>query len=186
MLTKITSQIIKESRLLLYVSIILLLSSALFYFLVIPQVNKLIVNRTEYKSVNNLISSESGFLQIKKDIQLKNDKLIEKVASFSGPLSDGTPELSYFLETLIAKAKASEIRFVKMEPQAENKGRDFNMFPILLDFTTTYHSLGQFVSSIEKLPQLYRVNRIFIEAKSEGRIGVKILITCLIPLKEKP
>lgn len=163
-------------------SAVFLVSIALKYVLV-PQCTQLLTRQNELSKYQMLISSESGYSQIKQEIEEKIDLLKGKVNSFSSVSTDSR-DLSSFLETLISKARASDIRFVKMQPQAETKTAEHILFPVILDMTTTYHALGQFVSSLEKLPHLFRIDRLAMECKNEGNMEVKILVTCFIPLQE--
>ena len=72
-----------------------------------------------------------------------------------------------------------------MEPLPETLNKDFRIVPIVLDFGTTYHALGTFVASVEKAPQMFKINRLFVEANGDGKVGVKLMITCFIPVQEK-
>jgi Tfp pilus assembly protein PilO len=80
---------------------------------------------------------------------------------------------------LIARAGAADIRFVKMLPQQEVVHGDRIEFPVVLETTASYHSLGRFVSSLEKLPAVLRIERLAITAQKSD-LDVKILITCFL------
>lgn len=175
----------KESILIFTMCSSILICIIMARFAIIPQIKMVLDKYQQYKSISGLISSEAGLAKICGEIKSKNQLLKGKVDAFYGQSSETTHDISGFLETLIDKAKISDIRFVKMVPQEESHNQDFTLSPIVLDFTTSYNSLGQFVSAIERTPQMYRINRLYIEAKGEGKVDVKLMITCFIPLQEK-
>ena len=45
--------------------------------------------------------------------------------------------------------------------------------------TTSYRSLGRFVSSLEQLPQALRIDRLAITEEKNG-LMVRLLVTCFI------
>lgn len=151
-------------------------------YLIIPSYLDLQSKRQELKNYLTMISSENGYQTIKNEIMVKTRLLQNRVDTIAGTTTESR-DLSSFLELLINKARASDIRFVKMQPQPETKNEDFQFFPVLLEVTTTYHALGQFLSSLEKLPHMFRVDRLAMEAISDTSIEVKILVTCFIPLQ---
>ncbi len=171
--------------LLLTVGTAVLITAVLLRYAIIPELNSLSDNIHQYTTVNELISSEAGFSKIVDQIKKKNNAVQKKLLSLIGNTSENAHDLSGFLETLINKANSSDIRFIKIEPLAETQNQDFKISPIVLNFTSTYNALGQFVSSVENIPQMYKVDRLFLEAKSDGKVGVKMMVTCFIPVQEK-
>ncbi|HEX2956803.1 MAG TPA: type 4a pilus biogenesis protein PilO [Chitinispirillaceae bacterium] len=162
----------------------LLITVSLLTYVIVPkwlEVQKVKIQLNKYR---NLISSENGFAQIKNDIKEKNRLLSEKLDKISNKLSN-TQELAGYLELLIEKGKTHDIRFVKMQPQPEIKNQDYTFFPILLEMSTTYNSLGHFISSLEKLPYYFKVERLAIESITSGRIEVKLMVTSIIPTREE-
>lgn len=178
-------KIVRESTLILIVGLAVLITAVAVRYAVIPQIKVLNTNIRQYQKINALISSESGFAKVIDEIKTKNDRIQKKLSTYSGSTNESAHELSGYLETLISLAKVSDIRFVKMEPLPETVNKDFRTTPIVLDFSATYHALGQFVASVEKSPQMFKINRLFVEANGQGKVGVKLMITCFIPVKEK-
>ena len=181
MLNEYITKLRKESFTLLLFSISFLIFSALITYAVLPRYRIFRSGREDLARYRELISSENGYSIIKNELKSKNEQLEKSVDSFSGTRSD-PGELSTFLEMLISKARVSDIRFVKIQPQTESKNDDFVLFPVVLDMRTTYHALGQFLASLEKLPYMFKVERLSITAVNESSIEVKILVTCYIPL----
>ncbi len=162
----------------------LLITASLLNYMIVPQWHEAQKVSTELKKYKALISSENGFAQIKSEIESKNRHLIEKLDTISNSLSN-TQDLAGYLELLITKGKTHDIRFVKMQPQPEVKNQDYTFFPILLEMSTTYNSLGHFISSLEKLPYYFKVERLAIESRASGRIDVKLMVTSIIPTREE-
>lgn len=178
-------KIVREFTLVLTLGIAVFASTILLRYAIIPQINLLRSNVQQYHAINTLISSEAGLTEVIDEIKQKNNRIQKKLSNYSGAATENARDLSGFLETLISLAKVSDIRFVKMEPLPETINRDFRTVPIVLDFGTTYHALGSFVASVEKAPQMYKINRLFVEANGAGKVGVKLMITCFIPVLEK-
>lgn len=160
----------------------LLLSVALANYIIIPKWQEAFKIKTQLNKYRQLISSENGFAQIKNEIEAKNKLLNEKLEKISGSLSN-TQELAGYLELLIDKAKSNDIRFLKMQPQAEIKNQDYTLFPVLLEMSTTFNSLGRFISALERLPYYFKVERISIESGKSDKIDIKLMVTSIIPNK---
>jgi Tfp pilus assembly protein PilO len=178
-------KIVKESVLVLTVGTAVLASTIILRFAIVPQINLLRSNIQQYNTINSLISSENGLTKVIDEIKVKNERIQKKISTYSGSATENVRDLSGFLETLISLAKVSDIRFAKIEPLPESINKEFRNVPIVLDFGTTYHALGSFVASVEKAPQMFKINRLFVEANGEGRVGVKLMVTCFIPVQEK-
>jgi Tfp pilus assembly protein PilO len=149
--------------------------------LTIPLYTNLEATNREVNQYRNLISSENGYLKIQSNIQMMIKQLEKELSLFSGSSTSNPNDLSAFLELLIDKARASEIRFIKMQPMPESESIDYSQSPVLLELSTSYHALGQFLSSLEKLPHMFRIDRISLEVNKTNALDVKILVTCLIP-----
>ena len=174
-------KLIQEAPLFFIVTTALLVVLSLFRYSILPLYQNAVIQNKELRRYRALISSESGYALIKKEIGEKIELLKGKLQ----PLPEHkniTSDPSTFLETLITVARETDIRFVRLQPQTESQTEDYKLYPVLLDFTTSFHTLGQFISSIEKLPHMYRVNRLGITTAKGGKCVVKLLITCLIPL----
>ncbi len=180
--TELLNRISKESLFIFIFSAALFLAAVSIQRFIIPQLVQYRQNSAILSGYLELISSENGYSQIRSEIENKIGQLQKKVNRQTGNISEQAG-LSAFLEALISKARASDIRFVKMQPQAESKNEDFTLYPVILEMSTTYHALGQFVSSLEKMPFTFKIERLAMESKAEGGIEAKILVTCFIPLQ---
>lgn len=173
-------KLINEAPVLFIASSALFLVLTLFRYVIIPQYYQFTMLQKEHTRYRERISSESDYALIKEEITDKIAILENKLHS-SGTTSSMPHDAGSFLEELISVARKADIRFVKMQPQEESRSEEYTYYPVLLDLTTTYHALGQFLSSLEMLPHLYRVDRLAINTVPTGKCSVKLLITSLIP-----
>lgn len=178
----IIGQLNSEALPLFTFCISLMITALLLTYVIVPKRQESQKVFTQLSRYKGLISSENGFAQIKSEIESKNKLLNEKLDTISNALSN-TQDLAGYLELLIAKGKTHDISFIKMQPQTEVKNQDYTFFPILLEMSTTYNSLGHFISSLEKLPYYFKVDRLAIESSASGRIDVKLLVTSIIPTR---
>ncbi len=168
--------------------IAILLTAVLVRIGIMPQISMLSTNHSIHASTKKLIADEAGLNSIADEIRDKNIRLQMRLDASSGSSAvkdTGTDDLSGYLELLIAWAKAADIRFVKMEPGQEKIEHGMKQYLITLQFTSTYHALGQFVNSVEKKPQFYSIDGLYVEARNEGRVEAKLGIVCTIPVKGK-
>lgn len=183
MYINIIKKLKRESIPLAVICVAVFLTATTLRYLLVPAYLSFQNYRMELKNYQSMISSENGYQEIKNQIMVKTRLLQSRVDTIAGAVNESR-DLPAFLELLINKARASDIRFVNMQPQQETRNEDFQFFPVILDVTTTYHSLGQYLSSLEKLPHMFRVDRLSIESISDSSIEVKILVTCFIPLQD--
>ena len=180
MSTSYLKKLVNEAPILLIVGIACLLVTVVFRFVFIPGYQQIHTLKKEYRHYQDQISSESGYKEIKLKITGKIDTLTARIAPETEQ-KDTATDLSGYLEKLIAVGRKADIRFVRMQPQEESVTRDYRLNPVMLALTTTYHELGQFITELEKLPNLFRVDRLALSASETGKCDVKLLVTCLIP-----
>jgi Tfp pilus assembly protein PilO len=177
-----------ESVSILVCGIMVLLIAVLWRFGIMPQIAMLSTNRTDHIATKKLIADEAGLNGVAGEIRDKNVRLQKRLDALSGSNAVKgavTDDLSGNLEMLIACAKAADIRFVKLEPGQEKIERGMKLYPVTLQFTSTYHALGQFVNSVEKKPQLYSIDGLYVEARNDGYVEAKLGIICTVPVKGK-
>ncbi|MBN1309425.1 MAG: type 4a pilus biogenesis protein PilO [Chitinispirillaceae bacterium] len=174
----------REAPLALVAGIALLFIAALLRFALLPQIDRLILNRRELTRYRTLISSENNYREIKQEITNKIKLLRNRLAPLPKQKKD-SGDLSGYLETLIDVARKHNIRFGRIQPQDEMHTADFDFYPVLLVLTTSYHELCRFITALEKLPTLFSVDRLAMDAASEGKCDIKLLVTCIIPAEPK-
>jgi Tfp pilus assembly protein PilO len=177
-----------ESVSILICGIMVLLAAVLWRFGIVPQIAMLSTNRSNQILTKKLIEDEAGLNSVTGEIRDKNMRLQKRLDALSG--NNGvkgavTDDMPGNLEMLIACAKAADIRFVKLEPGQEKIERGLKRYPVTLQFTSTYHALGQFVNSVEKKPQSYSIDGLYVEARNDGRVEAKLGIICTVPEKRK-
>jgi Tfp pilus assembly protein PilO len=173
-------KILGETPLLFLLAAALAVTGALVHFVVLPACGTLLSRHAERTRYETIISSESGFQLLKKEIGAQIATLEHRLTSLPDR-ETVTADPGSFLELLIATARKSEVRFTRMQPQEEQASGTITRYPVLLSFTTSYHELGQFIAALEKLPYLFSVDRVAISTDDKGECNVRLLATCLIP-----
>jgi len=173
------NKITRHAPLLAAISGSLLVMALGIDLLCVPMYKSILVQQKEYTYYQSRISSESDYGDLKQDI-LQKIVTLEAITS-QNKKETPTADISSYLEYLITLGKQSNISFVRMQPQEEEKGATSSLHPILLVLTSTYNDCGRFIASIEKLPHLYRVERIALDATENGKCNVKLLLACRIP-----
>ena len=166
------------------VSCAALLSLALVRYALMPQWQAYRAADAEVSHVKTLVSDKDRYGAIRARLLGKQRQLAQAYGRLapaqSGPAAG---DLSGLLQLLIARARDADIRFVKMLPQQETRRQSQGEYPVILEMTTAYHSLGRFVSSLEELPRFFRVERLAITAQKNG-LDVRILVTCFLAKTE--
>ena len=138
----------------------------------------------EVSHVKMLVSDKDRYGAIRTRLIDKQQQLSHGYARLApGQAGPAAADLSGLLQLLIAKAKDADIRFVKMLPQQEARRQGRAEYPVVLEMTTAYHSLGRFVSSLEDLPRVFRVERLAVTAQKNG-LDVRVLVTCFLAKTE--
>jgi Tfp pilus assembly protein PilO len=162
---------------LLAFSCAMFLCLALVYFIALPQWASFSRCAGRLNYLEDVLSEKSGAAALKSRFLDLQDSLKSASASLSLEFGE-TRDLPGILRLLIAKANAADIRFVRMQPQTETALGATVTYPIILELTTTYHSLGRFISSIESMPHLVRVDRLALIAGRNTTVEARILVTC--------
>jgi Tfp pilus assembly protein PilO len=139
--------------------------------------------RKEVSLYKTLIDGSSEYEEFKNEIKDKQTQLEKKHTELTQGLAD-PQDLSGLLQMIFDKAWDADIRFDKTVPQKETQGKDYMHYPVLLEMSTTYKSLGKFVSSLERMPQIVRVDRVAMSAKDNETISARMLITCFLRLQK--
>ncbi len=138
--------------------------------------------RKEVMKYKTLVSRDTEYDELKNAIRGKLKSLEEKHTELTQGLAD-PQDLSGLLQMIFDKAWDADIRFDKTIPQPEVRGTDYIHYPVLLEMTTSYNSLGKFVTSLERIPQIVRVERVAITVLNDESIYARVLITCFLSLQ---
>jgi Tfp pilus assembly protein PilO len=157
-----------------------LLSLALVRYAVAPQWQRYGALTAEVSHMKSLVSDKNRYQAIKTRL-LDKQQLLARTCARIAPGASGlaAADLSGLMQLLISRAREADIRFVKMLPQPESQRQGMVDFPVILEMTTSYQSLGRFVSSLEELPQTIRVERLALTARKNA-LDVRILVTCFL------
>ena len=183
MYTAIKRAINKELVPLVSLVLALFICTSLLLYVIIPTVQRSLDLQDELSRYKTLIRGDEKYGKLKNEIREKQKELEKKHTELTQGLAD-PHDLSGLLQMIFDKAWQAEIRFDKTVPQKEVKGKDYIHYPVLLEMTTTYNQLGKFISSLENIPQIVRVNRVAIMAKDDEKIRVPVLITCFLSLQQ--
>lgn len=159
-----------------------LVSLLMMRYCMVPQREALTANRAVLASFNNSIIKENGNASFRKQLSEDRDSLKIKYRDLLRE-TGGSHDLSGVLQMIIAKANAADIKFVKMQPQAETKSGASTVYPMILELTATYYSYGRFIAALETQPSVVRVDRIAITSQKNGLLDIRTLITCFIQTK---
>ena len=129
-----------------------------------------------------LISGQTDYEELKKEIRQKQTLLEKKHTNLTEGLADPR-DLSGLLQMIVDKAWNADIRFNKIIPQQEVRGKDYIHYPVELEMQTNFNSLGKFISSLERMPQIVSVDKVAITAINGTSIQGLILITCYLSKK---
>lgn len=174
-------KITREAPLIAIISGSLMIIALVANILGIPVYNRILRQQKEFSYYESRISSESDYGDLKQDILQKIGHLqtYKQQSDHNIPATD----ISSYLEYLITLGRENNISFTRMQPQAERSEGEYTIHPLLLVLTTGYHNLGTFVSSLEQLPHLYRIERLALDAGEPDQCTVKILLHCRIPVE---
>jgi Pilus assembly protein, PilO. len=147
-----------------------------------PRWEALTANRAVLERFKDSILKENGKASLIQQLTYDRDSLTIKNQNLMGEIG-GTHDLSGVLQMIIAKANAADIKFVKMQPQAEIKAGTSMNYPIILECTASYYSYGRFIAALETRPSVMRVDRIAMTAQKNGLLDIRTLVTCFIQTK---
>lgn len=160
----------------------ILVSTVIVRLLILPVWQNGSEDRNKVFRYKTLISGQSEYEALKNEIREKQTLLEKKHTNLSEGLADPR-DLSGLLQMIVDKAWNADIRFDKILPQQEVSGKDYIHYPVLLEMQTNFNSLGKFISSLERMPQIVSVDRVAITAKDGSSIQGLILITCYLNKK---
>ncbi len=157
-------------------------SSVLVRYAIVPDWLQNATIRKEVRKYQTLIRRTTEYDELKNAIREKQQMLEKKHTELTQGLAD-PHDLSGLLQMIFDKAWEVDIRFDKTIPQTEVRGADYIYYPVLLEMRTSYNSLGKFLASLERMPQIVRVDRVAITATTEKNIYARLRITCFLSLQ---
>jgi Tfp pilus assembly protein PilO len=160
-------------------SIAVCISLTVIQYGIRPQWENMSVAYSRLIEVKGTLAEKNIPEVLEKRLTTLHDSLDRNFKELSQEFGE-TKDLPAILRMLIEKANASDIQFIKMQPTSESASGKTGAYPIVLEMTTTYHSLGRFVSTLEAVPNLVHIDRIAITASTNATLGVRIQVTCYL------
>ncbi len=160
-------------------SLSLFASLGLVRYIAIPQWESLGAGHSRLTAVKTCLSGRNGLESVKRRLMAKQDTLQGKNSELSRHFGE-TKDLPGALRMLIEKANSADIQFVKMQPPSEGAPDKDGRYPIVLEMTASYRSLGRFISSLEAVPHLVHVDRLAVSAARNAMIEIRMQVTCYL------
>jgi Tfp pilus assembly protein PilO len=160
-------------------SVCLLVSLLLARYIAQPQWETFGATHARIASLNKTLSDPHGIDSIITRLLAQQDSLTGKFHDLSLHFGD-TKDLPGALRLLIEKANVADIQFIKMQPRSEGAPDKDGRYPIVLEMTAPYHSLGRFIASLEAVPHMIHVDRLSITANRNAMLDIRIQLTCYL------
>ncbi len=160
-------------------SLSLLISVFIIKSLVLPLLTNNINTSVKIKEYSVLVDDSKNNTILKAEIIKKQEMLEKKHTLLSSGMADAS-DLSALLQLIFDKAWKNDIRFDKTTPQPMITTKTSIHYPVILELTTSYKKLGSFISSLEALPQIMRVERVAITAKGREKVSAILMVTCFL------
>lgn len=167
-----------------YISIFILSTSLLisvwtFSNFGLPLLKSNISTQRQIKEYSVLINDSKNNTILKTEILKKQEELEKKHTVLTSGMADAS-DLSSLLQLIFDKAWKNKIRFDKTTPQAMIETSTSIHYPVILELTTDFNKLGRFVSSLEAMPQIMRVQRLAVTSKSKDSVSAVLQVTCFL------
>ena len=183
MQTSIGARIERELVTICVVSGALFLASLALRYAVAPGVQRLAAARRTVADMTRRVEKESGNQGLQAEIEAKQQRLNDKLASLRSGLADPS-DISSLLQVVFNKAWEAGVRIEKAEPQEQSQQKLHVAYPLLIEITGTYNSVGKFVSLVESSPQFLRIERLALTSKPGGVLQARALVACFLAPKE--
>jgi Tfp pilus assembly protein PilO len=138
--------------------------------------------------------NEAGLVELKKKAQTEASK--SQVLGEIGALENNFTKLKNKIngksvDSIIHKvgnfAKESSVELINIRPMQEKKFGIYSRYPFDLQLSAaSYHSIGKFISTLEKSPDLYFIETLNINqgAGNESKVAAKIVLSTIL-IEEK-
>lgn len=183
MLIRIKRTLTAELLALTCLCVSLCLSLAGMRYLLLPRLTTIVALRQEVARYSTLITGSTQYDELKNEIRQKQKLLEQKHTLITQGLADPR-DLSSLLQLIFDKAWESRIKLDKTTPQEEVRTKESLQYPLVLELTNSYTNFGTFISALEKIPQIVRIERVAVTALDAGQIQAKLLVTCSLALQE--
>jgi Tfp pilus assembly protein PilO len=147
--------------------------------LVVPQTRAAATRLAALAGYRVLAIANNSHEAVRERIVSDRQKLEAKQALLTGGLT-GHGDISATLQLLMEQGRSANVRFIRVQPQAERHDNGLVLYPVLLETSTSYQSLCRLIAAFEAIPHLVRVDRIGITSTTSSSMSVNILVTCFL------
>ncbi|MBI3319085.1 MAG: type 4a pilus biogenesis protein PilO, partial [Candidatus Omnitrophica bacterium] len=78
-----------------------------------------------------------------------------------------SPDTEWLVRQVTALAQTTGVELSSIAPQASKPVQEFTQLAVTLQLTTSYHRLGQFLSAVESLPVMIRVEQLEVRSAQD-------------------
>jgi len=101
---------------------------------------------------------------------------LEDIEQFRGRLPSA-PEAEPLMRQVSHLAQESGIKLTSLEPQSPAALHDFTHLAVSLQFISSYHRLGTFLSALESSPMFLKVEDLDVTALGDGSSQIRVVVS---------
>jgi len=168
----ILSRFSKRERIILIATLVVIIASVFSAFVLEPLVRN-------FKDVNRQIASKRLKLIKSERLMKLKDRVHERFEALSPKLTaEGSQEeeMAKLLSEIETLARKSNTRISGIKPAAIKKFSAYKKLTVEIDSETTVDSLIKLLYELQQSPQVLKVERLQMDAKSGGRDLLKVTL----------
>ena len=157
------SKLTKREKVLAGLSAGMLLYAAVFFYYK-PRVIEREKLHTQKAALQQEVSALSSALPalLQKGEAKKTDQPAGEISWIESDAS-----LSMILDEISRQARFQDVQLMELKPSPAEKKAGYEIFPLQIRTKSRFQSLGEYLSSLERLPRPVTVNRLKIESTAE-------------------
>jgi Tfp pilus assembly protein PilO len=157
------------------ISVSLLLSAALLKFAAVPAWFDYLELSTEIQSTSAMVKGENGRSELKSIIEDKR-KLLENKSGEIRQRFGKAENLPQLLQIIFDRAVLAGVTIERAQPQNESENSKSGGYEIVLEVSGQYKNLAGFVSYLEQMPLITRVDRLSVDRGQAGGLSMNLLL----------
>lgn len=114
------------------------------------------------KKLKNEISLEEQKISLGKELAVLNDKITKTSSQYVRKAASLT------IDKFNDFASESKVKIVSIAPEKERDSGFYTVMPFRLKLQASYHRLGKFISILESLPDMVKIEDFFIRGEQAG------------------
>lgn len=152
------------------------LFAVLIRFGAMPHMQKYAALRNEISRTAAMVEGERG-RETLKDLIREKKRTLEAGTAAAAKQYGAAADLPGLLQLIFDRALQTGVGIDRAQPQ-ESEGNGKGGYSIVLEAQGTYQNLAGFVSALEAMPHLVRIDRMSIDRGHRGVLEMKLLLTC--------